>query len=123
VATSKHLSRSPPFFAALTLISVVSNPLHIDPQFARVGGFDTPILHGWAWLDNFHCSLKLIYWTGLCSFGVAGKAVLDTYGPFKELKARFSGVALPGDTLVTSLWKEGDKVYLSASIIITRLII
>jgi MaoC like domain len=45
---------------------------------------------------------------------VAGKAVLDTYGRFKDIKVRFSGVAFPGETLVTSLWKEDNKVYLSA---------
>jgi hypothetical protein len=53
--------------------------------------------------------------TGLCSFGIAGKAVLEKYGRFKDIKVRFSGVALPGETLVTSLWKEGNRVYLSAS--------
>ncbi|KAF9518809.1 hypothetical protein BS47DRAFT_1370952 [Hydnum rufescens UP504] len=54
------------------------NPLHIQPEFAAIGGFDRPILHG------------------LASFGFAGKHI--------------RGCGVPGETLVTSMWKDGDKV-------------
>ncbi|CAG7851957.1 Peroxisomal hydratase-dehydrogenase-epimerase Short=HDE; AltName: Full=Multifunctional beta-oxidation protein; Short=MFP; Includes: RecName: Full=2-enoyl-CoA hydratase; Includes: RecName: Full=(3R)-3-hydroxyacyl-CoA dehydrogenase [Serendipita indica DSM 11827] len=78
--------------AALYRLSGDANPLHIQPEFAAIGGFDRPILHG------------------LAFFGFAGKHVLQTYGEFKDIKARFSGSVYPGETLVTEMWKEGDKV-------------
>ncbi|EME84833.1 uncharacterized protein MYCFIDRAFT_53091 [Pseudocercospora fijiensis CIRAD86] len=66
------------------------NPLHIDPEFSRVGGFETPILHG------------------LATFGICGKHVFQAFGPVKSLKVRFSGVVLPGQTIVTEMWNEGN---------------
>ncbi|KAM3420106.1 hypothetical protein BST61_g3408 [Cercospora zeina] len=78
--------------AAIYRLSGDRNPLHIDPDFAKVGGFDVPILHG------------------LASFGIAGRAILNTFGQFKNIKVRFAGVVLPGQTLITEMWKEGRWV-------------
>lgn len=78
--------------AAIYRLSGDYNPLHIQPEFAAIGGFDTPILHG------------------LASFGISGKHIFKTFGPWKDIKVRFAGVVYPGETLVTSMWKEGDKV-------------
>ncbi len=78
------------------------NPLHAEPDFARLGGFDKPILHG------------------LCSFGINCKAAVDSMlgGDVTRVaryQARFAGVFFPGETMVSSLWEEGDKIFLAAS--------
>ncbi|CAD6586281.1 MAG: hypothetical protein TREMPRED_004380 [Tremellales sp. Tagirdzhanova-0007] len=78
--------------AALYRLSGDYNPLHIDPSFASMGGFPKPILHG------------------LCFMGIAGKHVLKKCGPYSDIKVRFAGTVIPGETLVTEMWKEGEKV-------------
>jgi acyl dehydratase len=78
------------------------NPLHADPDFAKMGGFDRPILHG------------------LCTFGYAGLAVLQAYcdgdpARMKSFEVRFSGVVFPGETITTDMWQvEPGKVVLTA---------
>jgi hypothetical protein len=69
------------------------NPLHVDPQFAQMGGFDRPILHG------------------LSSFGVVCKAVVDNaldgdVTRVARYQVRFAGVVFPGETIVTSVWRK-----------------
>ncbi len=78
------------------------NPLHADPDFAKMAGFDRPILHG------------------LCTFGHAGRAVLKTFcnndpARLKVFESRFSGVVFPGDTIITEMWKESDSLVIVQS--------
>jgi acyl dehydratase len=72
------------------------NPLHIDPDIARAGGFDRPILHG------------------LCSYGVVGRAVMRALAdndPARvvQLEGRFSAPVYPGETIETQIWREGEN--------------
>ncbi|MHB1912390.1 MAG: MaoC/PaaZ C-terminal domain-containing protein [Acidimicrobiales bacterium] len=71
------------------------NPLHSDPEFAKMGGFDRPILHG------------------LASYGFTGRALLHSLcgsdpARFRSMEARFSKPVMPGDTLVVKIWITGD---------------
>ncbi|MFB7230262.1 MaoC/PaaZ C-terminal domain-containing protein [Streptomyces fimicarius] len=73
------------------------NPLHADPAFAELAGFDRPILHG------------------LCTYGMTLKAVADTLldGDVSRIAAyrtRFAGVVFPGETLRIRMWTEDGRV-------------
>ena len=88
--------------ALIYRLSGDKNPLHADPEFAAMAGFPTPILHG------------------LCTYGAACKAVVDTMleGDVTRVaryQVRFSGVVFPGETIVTSMWDKGDRIVLTAA--------
>ncbi len=83
--------------ALLYRLSGDKNPLHADPEFAKIGGFDRPIIHG------------------LCSYGIVCKAIVDgvldgDVTKVARYQARFAGVGFPGETYLTSWWKEGDRI-------------
>lgn len=87
--------------AALYRLNGDRNPLHVDPEFSKMGGFKTPILHG------------------LCFFGISGKHVYENFGPFKNIKVRFAGTVLPGQTLRTEMWKVESKVIFQTVVVET----
>lgn len=105
-----HVRGTPPDVrCSFTLVS------QIQPEFAAIGGFDKPILHGKRVLAvRGERRLKALS-LGLCSFGISGKHILKTFGPYSDIKVRFAGVVFPGETLVTEMWKENGKVIFSAS--------
>ncbi|MDJ0462855.1 MaoC/PaaZ C-terminal domain-containing protein [Streptomyces sp. H27-C3] len=78
------------------------NPLHADPEFAKLGGFDRPILHG------------------LCSYGMTLKAVVDTVldgevARVTSYSTRFAGVVYPGETLRVRMWQSPGRVQVSVT--------
>lgn len=86
--------------ALLYRLSGDRNPLHSDPKFAALGGFDKPILHG------------------LCTFGFTGRALLHTLcgsdpDRFKSMAARFSKPVFPGEELTVAMWvtEDGQALY------------
>lgn len=83
--------------ALLYRLSGDRNPLHSDPAFARAAGFERPILHG------------------LCSYGIACRAVVQSYcadAPerVRRFDVRFSAPVFPGETIVTEMWRDGGVI-------------
>ena len=74
-----------------------NNPLHVDPSFAKIAGFDRPILHG------------------LCTYGIVCKKILDTFfenepNKVAEVSTRFSGPVTPGNTLTINTWDQDSYI-------------
>jgi acyl dehydratase len=69
--------------------------LHVDPDFARMAGFDQPIMHG------------------LCTHGFACRALIASLVPdqperVRRLACRFSKTLYPGVPIKTLIWKTAD---------------
>ena len=76
------------------------NPLHSDPSFAAIGGFDRPILHG------------------LCTYGFTGRALLHSLcgsdpALFGHVEGRFTSPVFPGEALTVTMWTvaNGETVF------------
>lgn len=81
--------------AAIYRLSGDYNPLHIDPDFAKMAGFERPFIHG------------------LCTYGFTGRGIVATVcggdpDKFGSLEARFASQVYPGDDIVVKLWETGD---------------
>jgi acyl dehydratase len=78
------------------------NPLHADPAFAAVAGFERPILHG------------------LCTYGMVCKSVVDgvldgDVTRVASFGAKFAGVVFPGETLRIRVWDTPAGYTITAS--------
>ena len=83
--------------ALLYRLSGDRNPLHSDPKIAKMAGFPRPILHG------------------LCSYGTACRAVLQTICKYDHamiagFDVRFSAPVFPGETMITEMWRDENLV-------------
>jgi acyl dehydratase len=88
--------------ALLYRLSGDRNPLHSDPKFAAMGGFDRPILHG------------------LCTYGFTGRALLQSLcggdpARFTSMEGRFSSPVMPGESLTVSMWVDGNSAVFRTS--------
>ena len=86
------------------------NPLHSDPAFAAMGGFDRPILHG------------------LCTYGFTGRALLHTLcgsdpARFHHVEGRFTSPVIPGEALTVNMWELGGGEALFTTAVGDRLVI
>jgi len=89
--------RTLPQQALIYRLSGDYNPLHVDPAIGKAAGFRQPILHG------------------LCTYGIAGRAVLTTFcghdaTRLSSLAVRFSSPVYPGETIRTEMYRDGDRV-------------
>ena len=87
-----------------------NNPLHADPAVAKAAGFPRPILHG------------------LCSYGVAGHAILRTFCGYDTAKLtglslRFSAPVFPGETIRTEMWNRGASILFRSRVLERNLVV
>jgi NAD(P)-dependent dehydrogenase (short-subunit alcohol dehydrogenase family)/acyl dehydratase/putative sterol carrier protein len=69
--------------------------LHVDAEFAKMSGFEKPIMHG------------------LCTYGFACRALMACLTPGKpeevrRLACRFAQPLYPGEPIKTRIWKTGE---------------
>lgn len=86
------------------------NPLHADPKVAAGAGFPRPILHG------------------LCTYGVAGRALLklccgNDPAKLRRMDLRFSAPVFPGETIRTEIWQEGGRISFRAKAVERDLVV
>jgi acyl dehydratase len=79
------------------------NPLHADPQSAKMSGFPRPILHG------------------LCTYGITCRAVLQEITDFDPTpilshQVRFSAPVFPGEMITVDLWRDGKEISFEARV-------
>nr|WP_223199349.1 MaoC/PaaZ C-terminal domain-containing protein [Solihabitans fulvus] len=89
--------RTAPNQALLYRLTGDRNPLHADPAFAALGGFDRPILHG------------------LATYGITCRLLVNEFCDgdarrMSHIEGRFTRPVLPGEELVVSAWRDGDAV-------------
>jgi MaoC like domain len=80
------------------------NPLHVDPDAARLAGFDRPVLHG------------------LCTSGMACRAILSAYcahNPemLRAMSVRFIKPVYPGENLQLEFYERPERIEFGARVV------
>ena len=79
--------------AQLFRLSGDVNPLHIDPDFAKMGGFKQPILHG------------------MCTMGIACYLIMEEYKrEITSIQCRLTNVVYPGEELQVVMDLKENKL-------------
>ncbi len=80
------------------------NPIHSNPDVAKMAGFTKPILHG------------------LCTFGHTCRAAVNSVAGgdasrLTSIEGRFTKPVFPGETIVSDLWKmkDGEAYYVTSA--------
>ena len=89
--------------ALLYALSGDRNPLHRDPDIAKMAGFPRPILHG---LCTYGTACRAVL-TAMCNYDAAGITGFDV---------RFSSPVFPGETIVTEMWRDGAVISFRAKV-------
>lgn len=86
--------------ALIYRLSGDKNPLHADPAFAALAGYERPILHG------------------LSTLGMVCRAAVDVLHPdqMTEFGGRFRGVVYPGEVVTISMWRRPQGLVLNAEV-------
>ncbi|EDQ92216.1 uncharacterized protein MONBRDRAFT_23152 [Monosiga brevicollis MX1] len=96
--------KTPTNLAALYRLTGDVNPLHIDPEMAKVAGFQQPILHG------------------LCTYGTAARHVIaqclgGDASRVHVVRGRFAAPVFPGETLETSMWVRSSRIHFQTRVV------
>ena len=89
--------------ALLYRLSGDRNPLHADPEVAKMAGFPKPILHG------------------LCTYGTCCRAIIVNECGYDATQivgfdVRFSSPVYPGETIVVETWRDGKIISFRARV-------
>jgi len=80
-----------------------TNPLHIDPNIAALGGFERPIIHG------------------MVSYGTIARNLIQNMlkndpDVLQAFEAKLIGHVFPGESFEIKVWKEGNKLLFLAEV-------
>jgi len=85
--------------ASIYRLSGDYNPLHVDAAVAQGAGFEQPIMHG------------------QCTMGFVTRSLLESLAGgdqrrFRSVQLRFASPVMPGQTLVTEVWRVSPTEYI-----------